>query len=85
MGLRGAALLFLDDASIVALIDFIAILISAGIFLIQICIYFIFIVKIILNAYSQKLCFKLHWQEKSLLSNIAEPNFQKRKIKFVIL
>ena len=43
----GAQLLFLYEVSIIVLIDFIAILLTPGIFLIQICIQFIFIVKIL--------------------------------------
>ena len=57
-GISGPPILY--EVSIVVLIDFIAILLTPGIFLIQIiqiCIKFIFIVKILLKCVFQKVCF----------------------------
>ena len=104
-GPQGEQLLFLYEVSIVVLIDFIAILLTPGIFLIQIVntnmhlIHFYsknnikmhipksWVLKF-QNCIRHSLsittgCYKLHWQEKSLLSNIAEPDFQKCTIKHI--
>ena len=56
-GPLGAPLLFLYEVSIVVLIDFIAIVLTPGIFLMLICILFIFIVKIILKCIFPKVGF----------------------------
>ena len=89
------ALLFLHEVSIVVLIDFTAILLTPGIFLIQICIHFYnknikmyfpksWVLKF-QNHFRHSLSIatqwnKLHWQEKRLLRKVQEPDFQKGTI-----
>ena len=93
------------EVSIVVLIDFIAILLTPGIFLIQTVntnmylIHFysknnikMYIPKSWVLKYQNPIRHslyiimrwnKLHWQEKSLLSKVTEPNFQKQTIKYI--